>query len=206
MRRGFAPIIIIALIAAFVIGIGATVGYFKLKPKPTVPTSQVQPSPTPADLSSETQVKDDETANWKTYKNAQYGFEVKYPPQWGVEDRKTEFIISDGSLNFYIIPSNAGRGTYFTETRKSSIDVSNVKGERTNFLTDNKEVFISMINFPNYNKNGWSYGYLELSASGSPELEVDTIVSEETGKQSVKGKVENFEVLDQILSTFQFIN
>lgn len=146
----------------------------------------------------------DETANWKTYTNAQYGFEVKYPPQWSVNDRKTEFTISDGNLRFEIITSNAGRGTYFTETKKSSIDVSNVKGERTDFLTDNKEVFISMISFPNYNKDGWNYGYLELSASGSPGLEINAIVSEETGKQSVKGKVENFEVLDQILSTFRF--
>lgn len=29
----------------------------------------------------------DETANWKTYRNDRYGFEVKYPPTWKVYDK-----------------------------------------------------------------------------------------------------------------------
>ena len=28
----------------------------------------------------------DETANWKTYRNEEYGFKIKYPPDWGYED------------------------------------------------------------------------------------------------------------------------
>ena len=28
----------------------------------------------------------DETANWKTYTNNQYGFKIKYPKDWDVKD------------------------------------------------------------------------------------------------------------------------
>lgn len=27
---------------------------------------------------------EDETANWKTYRNGKYGYEIKYPPGWMV--------------------------------------------------------------------------------------------------------------------------
>ena len=96
MRRGFAPIIIIALIAAFLIGIAATVGYFKLKPQPT---TTPQSTSTPADLSSdlsakylssvETQVLEDETANWKTYTNIQYSYSLNYPNEWIVKEENS---------------------------------------------------------------------------------------------------------------------
>lgn len=78
-RRGFA-LVAVLVVAALVIGIGATLGYQKLKTKPS-------PSPTPAidqtkkdlssDLSSETSVKE-ETANWKTFQG-KYGFSFKIP-------------------------------------------------------------------------------------------------------------------------------
>ena len=43
MRRGFAPIIAIAVVAAFLVGIGATVAYFKIKNQPTLVTKIIYP-------------------------------------------------------------------------------------------------------------------------------------------------------------------
>lgn len=44
------------------------------------------PAPTP-----------DETVNWKTYKNEEYGFEIKYPNQWGnISDASNADIYQSG--------------------------------------------------------------------------------------------------------------
>ncbi|PIR79737.1 MAG: hypothetical protein COU25_03810 [Candidatus Levybacteria bacterium CG10_big_fil_rev_8_21_14_0_10_35_13] len=34
----------------------------------------------------------DETANWKTYTNEKYGFTLKYPPEWSIDDKKLNII------------------------------------------------------------------------------------------------------------------
>ncbi|MBI4137222.1 hypothetical protein HY469_04125 [Candidatus Roizmanbacteria bacterium] len=63
MCRGFAPIIIVSIIAAFLIGIGATVGYLKLKPKYTAPSTQKTAIETTQSPESSTQQSPDPTAD-----------------------------------------------------------------------------------------------------------------------------------------------
>ena len=46
MRRGFAPIIVIAIITVLLIGIGATVAYFQLNEKPSIQNHIDQETPT----------------------------------------------------------------------------------------------------------------------------------------------------------------
>ena len=79
-QKGFANIVLVIVIVVLV----GAVGYFafvkKMEPVTQQPTSPAttqtstpqQPSPTPIN----------ETANWKTYKNDTYSFEVKYPPDY----------------------------------------------------------------------------------------------------------------------------
>ncbi|PIQ92948.1 MAG: hypothetical protein COV69_00490 [Parcubacteria group bacterium CG11_big_fil_rev_8_21_14_0_20_39_14] len=48
------------------------------------------------------EVVEDETADWKTYRNEEYGFEFEHPQEWGVltlESQKTEEVYSFNSQN-----------------------------------------------------------------------------------------------------------
>jgi len=76
------------------------------------PTISASPSTTP-----------DETTGWQTYKNEQYGFEVKYPSDWkisindqiplGVNINITKKVVTDGNAIVSIYPSGyPSEGTY----------------------------------------------------------------------------------------------
>jgi len=79
--RGFA-LVVVLVIAALAIGIGATLGYQKLTTKPTPsPSPAISQSPAPDDLSSEA-LAQDETINWKTYTSSDFKFSLKFPPDW----------------------------------------------------------------------------------------------------------------------------
>ena len=89
------------LIAVFIFTIGGVGGYwmgsrqqeelsttFQASPDPSwlpsAPPVQ-RPSPTPTMTTSQT----DPTSNWRTYRNEEYGLEVKYPPVWSILKKPT---------------------------------------------------------------------------------------------------------------------
>lgn len=85
-ERGLAGIVLVAVL--FIVIISAGVGYLILKrmslrtvaPTPNstnVPAVSASPTPTSP-----------ETADWKIYRNEEYGFEIKYPNGW-------EFLVDD---------------------------------------------------------------------------------------------------------------
>ena len=79
-QKGFANIALIFL----VIVLAGAVGYFVLfKKSPEVAQQTNTPTPTPTQTKTQNPTPaptpKDETENWKTYTNTQYGFEVRYP-------------------------------------------------------------------------------------------------------------------------------
>ena len=78
-QKGFAPIIIIVLVAIVASGVYflGTKNILKLPTSFSLPTISPSPTPTP-----------DPTANWKTYTNYEYGYSVKYPSDWKVIEAK----------------------------------------------------------------------------------------------------------------------
>ena len=78
-QKGFAPIIIIVLVAIVASGVYflGTKNILKLPTSFSLPTISPSPTPTP-----------DPTANWKTYTYYAYGYSVKYPSDWKVIEAK----------------------------------------------------------------------------------------------------------------------
>ena len=91
-QKGFANIILIIVI---VILVGA-VGYFafvkKSEPVAQQPTPIQTTNPTKTPVSPTTTVKD-ETADWTTYRNDQYGIEFRHPVDWKSR------VLKEGSID-----------------------------------------------------------------------------------------------------------
>lgn len=74
-------------------------GFSPWVPNPQSTTQQPTPTPTPTPK--------DETANWKTYNNTEFSYEVKYPNNWEVSQTGTQvsFMVIGGQdvfLTFFV--------------------------------------------------------------------------------------------------------
>lgn len=82
-QKGFANIILIVLVVV----LAGTIGYFVLRQKQEPVIQQaITPPSTATTLQPTAPTSADEIANWKTYRNEKYGFEVKYPPSFEVRE------------------------------------------------------------------------------------------------------------------------
>jgi molybdopterin converting factor small subunit len=120
-------ILIIVLVALFAGGILAWQYFGALKEKAKASEEKIEKSKEPIEV-----VKD-ETANWKTYKNEEYGFEIKYPPNFFyqvINSRKIEFIeaIWKGRVGNYpligieIIENSLSLDDWFKKQQKKAIE------------------------------------------------------------------------------------
>ena len=87
MRKGFAPLLVLVVIAVILTAVGA-IAYLQFKPK-SAPQSQSTTTPQSTPVAQSISAPD-ETANWKTYANTKYNFSFKYPPEWIFEPEVIE--------------------------------------------------------------------------------------------------------------------
>ena len=154
-------------------------------------------------------IEKDETANWKTYRNEEYGFKVKYPEDWE-EINKTPAIMSfvcKGSENNIIQIRNMDRENDISLTEqikgRGDIEPELVKINNKNFyflktsmaglmfyeyyMEDKNKIFItSMINMS-----------ADLPKSAQNESDITYPTDEELSVE--------LDILRTIISTFKFI-
>jgi len=85
----------------------------------------------------------DETADWKTYTNTDYGFEMKYPNDWSpieIEKRLYQFQTPDGKIGFPVTKTDyTGSLDEYFESQKEKLE----NAENAHFiLSEKKEIFV----------------------------------------------------------------
>lgn len=181
-----------------IISVGITVaiiGYFVLTTKQTQPANQqsisipptiAQPSPTPSN----------ETANWKTYTNAKYGYSIKYPAFLKIGSRDYENVDkSKGNVASFLAPEYAIH-IYSGVTGEAGQFMPKARPEETITIANQSvkkivSVDETLIHIEGLKNNGKEYIITYFAYNTSPKRV----------EKSLRGE----DIFNQILSTFRFI-
>lgn len=115
-QKGFSSVAIILIVVGVLLAGGVT-WYWQNKiseqsSQPSITkqlmTEQTKQQPAAEQQSIAEQQLSDEIANWKTYRNEEYGFEVKYPQEWKFEESKRDKILVIVALHTYATSSDCG--------------------------------------------------------------------------------------------------
>lgn len=163
----------------------------------------------------ETPKQEDETANWKTYRNDQYGFEIKYPENkdYDVSEIKPESKLGDSFLSHIDITKNDGSFVVeinILENTDNKDDKHSLQGEVMswygeatwpfNFPTD--DAIIEEFSINNRLAIKSSYIARGEGTAADSAVQIFTLNSQYIYKIDYIGDIEEG---DQILSTLKFI-
>lgn len=148
----------------------------------------------------------DPTANWKTYKNSTYGFQIKYPNNWF-----SKSCDKLASTTIYLFPTGPDECDLITEADSVPINLSlsaNTKsGENLiNSFSNMEEFNIQKVELPlNNNTRYLKYSLTKVLPAPGPDLTLIYIVSLKNGSLIITNYNTQYEsISDQILSTFEF--
>jgi len=206
----------LVLLVLILIGAGAWFGYKdakteEQKDKKTLTEAQE------VDLSGDVVLKDlsgtdFNTASWQTYRNEEFGFEVKYPEDWFMNRELNELLSRAGRIIIYlndqqpvdfenqkiILDLQQVDNSSFVEHVRSNKPFSTTVGTSvTNSIirVDNKEVALQEITYSESSDNGISN-----------ETRYEAVIPIGGNTLFLKSLATYKPVLDQIVSTFRFID
>ena len=203
-QKGFANIVVVDVI---LVGV---VGYFAFVKK-SEPIAQ-QPTPTPATTQSKTPAPTpkDETGNWKTYTNAQYGFEFKYPSTYSVKIFE-ESTVPGNLLGVQLIGPEKGQyngpssyigiGVWNNSKQLSLIDWATANSSFSNYGSDTlnssfKNETLAGHKAISYSWVGMGDGKTVVVANSQTILLLDTMADSKTDQV--------WQDFDGVLSAFKF--
>ncbi len=152
---------IIILVVAVVALAGVVVWQGVSQPKP----SSALPATNQPAVNQEQQPQD-ETAGWSTYKNEQYGFEVKYPTDW----------IGEAA---YDVPYGYATFTKYDPSQEKKVGFEGEETESAYIISVNVFDNLESVALKNH----------VLQESGGFVLEKDLVYTEVAGQQAVKYEV-----------------
>src|SRR3989344_3613929 len=187
-HQGFSAVVIIVILAVLAFG-----GYavWKKQPPPPTPTPPVDTNIEPATSPSTPSV---DMASWKTYRNEEYGFEFKYPPNFRTHsyDPSTEKVLFSISQDLIV---GLDKGQPINRITVLKNWQGNPLGNATKFAGQN--VFDSGYSIDKYGGNARTIIFDEL-----PGNFFISMISESAYTPEII--LVNRSALDQILSTFRF--
>ena len=160
----------------------------------------------------------DPTANWKTYTNTQYGFEIKYPVGWKIVDNGGDIIsvckdcVSTLSQHVNltqvsIFPEGLGTEGPAGESRIVDLDLTQAKEKLVSdfYLNNNNQTRGYYISFSPVPAHWETYGYIWARVEVTNKT-TEEIPSEGMPIVKLSGQVSasDFNIINQILSTFKF--
>jgi len=95
-QKGFAPIVIILIVVIILAG-GVLIWQHSKTPREKVGVSEKTSPTSTASVKQpkEPSITDNETANWKTYRNDKYGFSFKYPEEINLGKGPTQITVKE---------------------------------------------------------------------------------------------------------------
>jgi len=135
------------------------------------------------------------TSDWQTYRNEKYGFEMKYPEEWNIQEDLNRAIGAVFLADVYNNKNNKILDIIITEKSKGS-KIEEVGGANTK-----KEIF--KINGVNAMKEYYNTLFIRTTI----ETENSYILFEISAEEKIERTIskDDLEILDQILSSFKFI-
>jgi len=90
--------IAIVIVLAILVG-GGILGYMKVFKREMISLSEFPEIKKLEKIIEPEKAIEDETADWKSYRNEEYGFEIKYPKEWSVSETPKEVLTYPNSLS-----------------------------------------------------------------------------------------------------------